>query len=494
MKKVLSLVMALLFSGTIVIAQNVPDMLEDALGAVVTVGVYKTQLAKSALGFRGEAASETAYQKALDLSGALSSGSGFIIEKNGKKYIITNAHVIESASDEAESIFVFTINRKKYEARVLGGDSFYDLAVLEFVNQPGAEVSVMRFTSSDPRIGEKVFAIGNPLGEYPYSVSDGIISAKNRVRGGMTGKFGFLQTTATLIWGNSGGPLVNEKGDVVGVNSQIAFANLPDGSSILQQQINFALEANICTKLINDIINTQGRVLRAYLGVEIVQDYEYFKIGEEYLYYQVDALPVIHDVLPGAPAYGQLVDKKGYAITAVNGNQINNLEEVLGELEKVAPGQKVTLSLEKDYATSTVTISTGELTPQRLEQLSKHVMDKNADITMDYDHPQVAFTLGNNDMYYYEERENRQQYRQNHRSGNSPEKYFVLAAGIHTEGNANMWLVEDYQALGAALRLTGTAGSIDYYILPSGGSAEDVQVVRQYLSGNESVIQSTLWY
>jgi S1-C subfamily serine protease len=497
MKKIFALIMMTLLWSGLTFAQTVSDMLENTIGAVVTVGVYQNELAKHALGFRGEAASSTAYEKALDLSGAMSSGSGFIIDKGGKKYVITNAHVVENASDNPGSIYVFTINRNKYEVKVVGGDSFYDLAVLEFVDQPGTEVTVIRFTQAEPRLGEKVFAIGNPLGEYPYSVSDGIISAKNRVRGGMTGKFGFLQTTATLIWGNSGGPLVNEKGEVVGVNSQIAFADLPDGSTILQQQINFALEADICVKLVNDIIATKGRVVRSYFGIEIKQSYEYLDLGDgTYLTFSDDALPVLNDVFADSPAAGVLSPYIGYSISAINDHKTSSLEEALGELEMTKPGAKVKFSFEKDGIPATVTVTSGQLTPVNLETLAKHVMDKNTEIQMDYTHPQVSFTMGNNTMYYQsqEESQNRQQYRQNHRSGYEPEKYFILAAGVHADEGSNMWLTDDYQNLGAALRLSGLAGSIDYYVLRAGGTEDEIEVVRQYLSGDENIVQSTLWY
>ena len=257
------------------IGQSIPDILEKSLSSVVTVGVFKTDYAKHSLGFRGESAPEMAYKEALDLAGVSGSGSGFIINKNGKLYVITNAHVVEDASDEEGSIFIYSINRDKYEVKLVGGDSFYDIAVLEFIDNPGNEISSIQFRDNEIRIGEKVYAIGNPLGEYPYTVTDGIISAKNRTRDGMTGKFGFLQTTATLIWGNSGGPLIDENGDVAGINSQIAFAKSPGGEQLIQSQINFALEAGISKRIVEDIITNNGRVKRAFIGVEISQRYEY---------------------------------------------------------------------------------------------------------------------------------------------------------------------------------------------------------------------------
>ena len=224
--------------------QSVPDMLEKTLGAVVTVGVHEEEIVKRQLGFRGESAPDIAYEKALSLADVSSSGSGFIIEKNGKLYVITNAHVVEEASDEPGSVYVYSINRSKYEVRVVGGDSFYDLAVLEFVDTPGNEINTISFRDTDVRIGEKVFAIGNPLGEYPYTVTDGIISAKNRVRESMTGKFGFFQTTATIIWGNSGGPLLDAHGRVVGVvASKLAAARVFEWTGDLPQNINYAVKS-----------------------------------------------------------------------------------------------------------------------------------------------------------------------------------------------------------------------------------------------------------
>ena len=250
--------------------KSIPDMLENTLKGIVTVAIYKTDFAKKPLGFRG-APSDLAYSKVLDLSGAKESGSGFIVEYNNKYYVITNAHVVENAASQDGSIYVYTISYKKHAAKIVGGDTFYDLAVLEFTEPvPDGEIEALKFKPEEARLGDQVFAIGNPLGDYPFSVSDGIISAKNRIRGGITGRFGFLQTTATIIWGNSGGPLVDINGNVAGINSQIAFADR-DNSSIWQPQINFALEANIAQRLIHDILDNNGLVKRAYLALRLLR-------------------------------------------------------------------------------------------------------------------------------------------------------------------------------------------------------------------------------
>ncbi len=473
--------------------QSVPDMLEKTLGAVVTVGVHEEEIVKRQLGFRGESAPDIAYEKALSLADVSSSGSGFIIEKNGKLYVITNAHVVEEASDEPGSVYVYSINRSKYEVRVVGGDSFYDLAVLEFVDTPGNEINTISFRDTDVRIGEKVFAIGNPLGEYPYTVTDGIISAKNRVRESMTGKFGFFQTTATIIWGNSGGPLVDEQGRVVGVNSQIAFADTPDGGQILQSQINFALEAKISNRLVEDILQYDGRVRRAFLGIELSQKYEYLDFGfEDYFISELDERPVLSGILPGSPAYSALHEYTGFHMKTINGTEVRNVEEALGELEKITPGATVNMVLLGDGSEVEVSVNTTELKTQQLENIAKFVLDQNTEIVVDYNHPQVTFTMRESNFYTHDENNEIQRYEMS-RGGNNA-AFFILAAGIKTENTQDMWLVEDLKDMGAALRLTGLSGVVDFYTYQGGNSPDDIELLRQYLSGDENITKSTIWY
>ena len=221
MKKIIIIIILLIFPYVSSYPQTVSDILEYALPSVVTVAIFKTEDASRMLGFvdekmRGDNI-DIAYEKILDLSGAKSTGSGFVIERNGEKYVITNAHVIDNASSDKGSIVAYTINRTKYDMELVGGDTFYDIAVLKFLDIPGPEINTIDFRNTEVRIGEQVYALGNPLGDYPYSVSDGIISGKNRIRKGIMGKFGFLQTTATIIWGNSGGPLFDNNGKIIGI-------------------------------------------------------------------------------------------------------------------------------------------------------------------------------------------------------------------------------------------------------------------------------------
>lgn len=481
-----------------IVAQTISDVLENALGAVVTVAVFKTDIAKKPLGFRGEAfASSEAYAKALDLTGAKGSGSGFIVAKNGKKYVITNAHVIETAATENGSLYVFTVSRKKYEVKVLGGDSFYDFAVLEFVDTPGAEISTLQFSTTIPRIGQKVFAIGNSLGEYPYTVTDGIISAKNRVRGGTTGKFGFLQTTATVIWGNSGGPLINESGKVVGINSQIAFATTPTNESLWQSQINFALESSISERLLSDIISNKGVVKRAYFGLILSQESRVVTSKSETYTEEVDPLPVIDGALRNAIDY-QLIERyKGATIKSVNSVLVRSLEETMGEFEKILPGNSIVCKVNLNGRDESITIKSRPFVASDQEQIANDFIRLTGVFELDNDHPQVVLMQKTSKGYYVsdEKKEFKKMKELKYKENPDANKYIVLAAGIYNEGGSNLWKTENVSDFGSAIRINSLTGVIDLCLLPySSTDINDVQLARYYLSGDENLLKAVLFY
>lgn len=510
MKQIL-LFLSVMVAGNSLFAQKTPDMLERVIASVVTVAVYKTEETKQALGYRGSP--DEAYEKVLDLSNTKTTGSGFVIERNGKKYVITNAHVVENASSESDALFVYSINRTKYPVKIVGGDSFYDLAVLEFLSKPGSEMEVVDFRAEEARIGESVFALGNPLGEYPYTVTDGIISAKNRVRDGITGKFGFLQTTATVIWGNSGGPLVDMNGMVVGINSQIAFAE-HDGEQLWQPQINFALEAGISSRLVNDILNNNGLVKRAWVGVEVVQQHDYDSYMALYgmPWVQRDTLAVLKNVIPNSPAEKVLKGKLGAMILAIDGVTVRNVQEVLGEFEKLRPGATVILRISLNGLTEEVSIKTTELTTENLEEIAKFVVKEH--------HGGLLTTDGTSLILKGEkqkgEEERRREYREEERprkedperkkreenlryrgameqvEAGEGEEYKIVAGGLEGTNYSSIWRVIKMSDLGACFRLAGLAGVFNVYLAdPYGGDPKAVQINP---SGSEQIFQITLWY
>jgi serine protease Do len=184
---------------------------------------------------------------------ASSLGSGFIINKNGT--IITNNHVINNAED-----IVVRVGTKEYKAKVLGADPYSDLAVLK-IDAKEKFIPVKFGNSDKARVGEWVVAIGNPFG-LGGTVTSGIISARNRDIN-LTRYDDFIQTDASINQGNSGGPLFNLEGDVIGINTAIIA---PGRSGSIG--IGFAIPSNAASNVINQLIQ-YGETKRGWLGVRI---------------------------------------------------------------------------------------------------------------------------------------------------------------------------------------------------------------------------------
>lgn len=190
-----------------------------------------------------------------DQAPANAMGSGFLISADG--LVVTNHHVIESA----DNVMVRLMDQREYEAEVIGTDPHSDLALLKI------DVSDVNFIqladASDVRVGEWVVAIGSPFG-LDYSVSAGIVSAKGRNIASRQNQsyVPFIQTDVAINMGNSGGPLFNVRGDIVGINSQIF--SLSGGSNGL----SFAIPAPTAINVINQLKET-GTVVRGWLGIAI---------------------------------------------------------------------------------------------------------------------------------------------------------------------------------------------------------------------------------
>ena len=181
-------------------------------------------------------------------------GSGFIIDKKG--LVVTNNHVIQGAED----IFVSVNGSKEYKAKVIGTDPYMDLAVLEIDSTE--KFQPVKFGDSDEsRVGDWVMAIGNPFG-FGGTVTAGIISARNRDVG-LTRYDDFIQTDASINQGNSGGPLFDLNGNVIGVNTAIIA---PGSSGSIG--IGFAIPSNPASKVIDQLIK-YGETKRGWLGVRI---------------------------------------------------------------------------------------------------------------------------------------------------------------------------------------------------------------------------------
>ena len=467
---------------------TISDILENTLAGVITVGVYETTIEKQQLGFRGESQiSQKAYERALDLGeNNGGSGSGFVIQQNGIYYIITNAHVVEYAADEPGSILVYSIDRTSYKAKLLGGDSFYDIAVLTFIDKPGPEIVPIEFKKTTSRIGERVYAIGNPLGEFPYSVSDGIISAKNRARNGITGKYGFLQTTATVFYGNSGGPLVDSEGKVAGINTQIKWAWT--GEWVWQPQINFALEGELVQRLVGEIIQNNGKVIRAYLGINFTEDHEFIEDEDGNGWYKKkDELPKITKVIAYSPAAKTLSNKIGYSVETVNGESIRNIEELLGNLESVKPKHTIVLGIIKDGKKESINILAEELGTRQLENIAKAALS---------DDPSLKFEIGQTTTTLIVDAAKLQDASADSVADETQGKrrYLVVAGGFIEEPENQIYTINSFRDLGAVIKLTGLSGVLDFYLIREKDESERLKLYPYQYSQNENIQRKTLFY
>jgi S1-C subfamily serine protease len=198
----------------------------------------------------------TEYDFFMDPVPVEGAGSGFVIDARG--YILTNFHVVQ----EAQSIEVVLGDQSKYAAKFIGADQRNDVALIK-IDPKGKQLAVLQLgDSSSLQVGQKVLAIGNPFG-FQSTLTTGIVSALGRTV--QTSQTTFIdeaiQTDAAINRGNSGGPLINSRGEVIGINSAIYT---PSGTTA---GIGFAIPINTAKSIANDLIN-DGRVHRAFLGVE----------------------------------------------------------------------------------------------------------------------------------------------------------------------------------------------------------------------------------
>lgn len=259
------------------------------------------------------------------------SGSGVIVSKDG--YIVTNNHVIADASE----IEVILNDNSKYTAKVVGTDPSTDLAVIKI---DASDLRPMIIGNSDDlKIGEWVLAVGNPF-NLTNTVTAGIVSAKARNINIIDRNQqnipieSFIQTDAAVNPGNSGGALVNTRGELVGINTAIASQT---GS---YTGYSFAIPVNLMTKVMSDIIDF-GIVQRAFLGVQISDISQELK-EKENLKTTVGVYVAEATEDGGAQKAGI---KKGDIITNINGKEINSVASLQEEIGKKRPGDKVEVTI-----------------------------------------------------------------------------------------------------------------------------------------------------
>ena len=257
-------------------------------------------------------------------------GSCFIITHNDKKYIITNNHVALPNKKKANLNIFFYNDAKRYSAKIAGADELSDIAVLEMANGDGQKKlnsipGIYWADSDEMKPGNEVFAIGHPLGQM-WTVTQGIISATHK-RSQNTWQE-VIQTDVSINQGNSGGPLFNAQGKVVGVNSFIFTPN--NGGSI---GLNFSVSSNSAISVIRELAE-DGKVSRGKIGVALNMDRDLGKV-------------VITHIVPNGP-----MDVNGFKkddiLEKINNTEIKFLKDIGTGMDGVKPNQDIDIQIMRD--------------------------------------------------------------------------------------------------------------------------------------------------
>lgn len=271
-----------------------------------------------------------------------SQGSGFFISADG--YVVTNNHVI----DGAEDITVALSDGRDFDAEIVGTDPETDLAVLR-VNADARFDFVDLDRDLDIRVGDWVVAMGNPFG-LGGSATTGIISAMGRQMGPTQAYTDFLQTDASINRGNSGGPMFDLNGNVVGVNSAIIS---PTGGNV---GIGFAIPSDLAAQVIEQLI-ANGEVLRGYLGVAPGDLTTELK---EAMGLDADLQgALINQVLSGTPAQEAGLEN-GDVVLSVNGRDVEDARALTRIIGNVAPGETARLRVLRDERERTIRVTLAE--------------------------------------------------------------------------------------------------------------------------------------
>lgn len=271
------------------------------------------------------------------------SGSGFIITQDG--YILTNYHVIENAN----TITVSCYDGTTYPASLVGYDESNDLAVLK-VEAEGLTPVVLG-DSDQLNVGDSVVAIGNPLGELTFSLTAGLVSAKDReVTLSSSVTMDLLQTDCAINSGNSGGALFNLYGEVVGITNAKYSSSSSSSASI--DNIGFAIPINSVKSIVESILE-KGYISKPYIGVSVMD------VSQQTQLYGVPAGAAVQEVTQGAPAEEAGL-RSGDVITQVDGQAVSGSKDLVAIVGKAQVGQNLSLTVYRQGQTLQLELTVGE--------------------------------------------------------------------------------------------------------------------------------------
>jgi serine protease Do len=274
-------------------------------------------------------------------------GSGVIITSDGT--ILTNNHVIDGATD----IKVQLSDKRDFTAKLVGADPKSDLAVLKI---EGKDLPTLPLgDSSQLNVGDLIFAIGDPFG-VGETATMGIVSATGRGRLGIEEYENFIQTDAAINPGNSGGAMIDIHGNLVGINTAI----LSHGGSGGNEGVGFAIPMSMAKPVMDQIL-AHGKVVRGYLGVHI-QDFSP-ELAKSFNFNQSGGV-LIGDVTPNTPAASAGL-KKGDVIVKLNGQAVNDNNDLRNTISQMAPGTTVKLDIWREGKTQDYNVTLGELPTEK---------------------------------------------------------------------------------------------------------------------------------
>ena len=283
-----------------------------------------------------------------------SAGSGFVITQNG--YIVTNYHVVKGAN----SVKVTLYNGETYDATVIGGDSDYDVAVIK-IDATGLTPMTMG-NSKDVNVGDTVLAIGNPLGELTFSMSQGIVSCCDRAINVDGTPFNMIQVDASINPGNSGGPLVNLYGEVVGIVS----AKYSSYSNTSVEGLGFAIPISDVQAIITDIMENGQVTGKAYLAIKAGTMNEQMAAQ-----YNIDVTTGVFVFSTESGGAGEKAGLRlGDVITKLNDTTITSMTDLSAAKKNYKAGDTVTLTVYRngEYITLDLTFDQQPQTTGEEEQ------------------------------------------------------------------------------------------------------------------------------
>lgn len=292
----------------------------------------------------------------------LPTGSAFLYNHNGKKVLVTCMHVVERAKSMKNAIVAMDGNGRKYKMKTIGGDTFYDIAVLEFMSRPPTAKGLV-FTNTPIKLEQIVKPTGFLPEKDNASIRKGIVSSRQSDFKNEIGGYGYWEMSLAIEDGMSGGAVLNASNKVIGINARVrTIDNQPTTTS-------YMLDGLIAQKAIGEILK-YGRIHRAFLGIVFEQQ----KKTKDKTKGQV----TIHSLIKGHPATAYKVlnsycdGKNEIIVKKINQTSIHNLNDIYKALEFIAPRSNVKFTLSKNGKTQTFDIKTTTLEGDGLIKITNH--------------------------------------------------------------------------------------------------------------------------